>query len=40
VPFYQLAFIELRGIPSARYQDENAAVAEASCAGTSRRAGR
>ena len=29
VPFYQLPFIELRGIPVARYQDENAAVAEA-----------
>jgi len=28
VPFYQLPFIELRGIPAARYQDENAAVAE------------
>jgi hypothetical protein len=29
VPFYQLPFIDLRGIPAARYQDENAAVAEA-----------
>ena len=29
VPFYQLPFIELRGIPVARYQDENAGVAEA-----------
>jgi len=28
VPFYQLPFIELRGIPVARYQDENAAVVE------------
>jgi hypothetical protein len=28
VPFYQLPFIELRGIPAARYQDENAGVAE------------
>jgi len=28
-PFYQLPFIELRGIPAARYQDENAGVAEA-----------
>jgi hemolysin activation/secretion protein len=29
VPFYQLPFIELRGIPAARYQDENAGVVEA-----------
>ena len=29
VPFYQLPYIELRGIPAARYQDENAFVAEA-----------
>ena len=28
VPFYQLPFIELRGIPAARYQDDNAAVIE------------
>jgi hypothetical protein len=28
VPFYQLPFIELRGIPAVRYQDENAAVGE------------
>ena len=28
VPFYQLPFIDLRGIPAARYQDENAGVAE------------
>ena len=28
VPFYQLPYIELRGIPAARYQDENTAVAE------------
>lgn len=28
VPFYQLPFIELRGIPAARYQDENVAVVE------------
>jgi hypothetical protein len=28
VPFYQLPFIELRGIPVARYQDENAGVVE------------
>jgi len=28
VPFYQLPYIELRGIPVARYQDENAGVAE------------
>jgi hypothetical protein len=28
VPFYQLPFIELRGIPAVRYQDENAGVAE------------
>jgi hypothetical protein len=29
VPFYQLPFIELRGIPAMRYQDENTGVAEA-----------
>ena len=29
VPFYQLPFIELRGVPLARYQDENTAVIEA-----------
>lgn len=29
VPFYQLPYVELRGIPVARYQDENVAVAEA-----------
>jgi len=29
VPFYQLPYIELRGIPAARYQDENTFVAEA-----------
>ena len=29
VPFYQLPYIDLRGIPAARYQDENAGVAEA-----------
>jgi hypothetical protein len=28
VPFYQLPFVELRGIPAARYQDENAGVVE------------
>jgi hypothetical protein len=28
VPFYQLPYIELRGIPAARYQDENTGVAE------------
>ena len=28
VPFYQLPYIELRGIPAVRYQDENVAVAE------------
>jgi hypothetical protein len=28
VPFYQLPYIDLRGIPAARYQDENTAVAE------------
>lgn len=28
VPFYQLPFIELRGIPAARYQDNNTAVLE------------
>jgi hypothetical protein len=28
VPFYQQPFIDLRGIPAARYQDNNAAVAE------------
>ncbi len=29
VPFYQLPFIELRGVPVARYQDQNAGAAEA-----------
>ncbi|HEX6590490.1 MAG TPA: BamA/TamA family outer membrane protein [Moraxellaceae bacterium] len=29
VPFYQLPFIDLRGIAAARYQDEHTAVAEA-----------
>jgi len=29
VPFYQLPYIDLRGIPLARYQDENAGAAEA-----------
>jgi hemolysin activation/secretion protein len=29
VPFYQLPFIEMRGIPIARYQDENVALVEA-----------
>jgi hypothetical protein len=29
VPFYQLPFIELRGIPIARYQDQSVAAAEA-----------
>jgi hypothetical protein len=29
VPFYQLPYIDLRGIPALRYQDENAAMAEA-----------
>jgi hypothetical protein len=28
VPFYQLPYVELRGIPAARYQDENVGVAE------------
>ena len=28
VPFYQLPFIELRGVPVARYQDKNAGAAE------------
>ena len=28
-PFYQLPYIELRGIPALRYQDENTTVAEA-----------
>lgn len=28
VPFYQLPFIDLRGIPAARYQDQNTAVLE------------
>jgi hypothetical protein len=28
VPFYQLPFIDMRGAPAARYQDENTAVAE------------
>ena len=29
VPFYQLPFVELRGVPAARYQDENTGVIEA-----------
>jgi hypothetical protein len=29
VPFYQLPFIDMRGIPVARYQDENVALVEA-----------
>jgi hypothetical protein len=29
VPFYQLPYIDLRGIPALRYQDDNVAVAEA-----------
>ena len=29
VPFYQLPFIDVRGVPKGRYQDDNAAVAEA-----------
>jgi len=29
VPFYQLPYVDLRGIPALRYQDENAAMAEA-----------
>jgi hypothetical protein len=29
VPFYQMPFIDMRGIPAARYQDTNVAVAEA-----------
>lgn len=28
VPFYRLSYIDLRGIPSARYQDDNAGVLE------------
>ncbi|RJG05738.1 hypothetical protein D3870_06640 [Noviherbaspirillum cavernae] len=28
VPFYQLPFIDMRGVPAARYQDDNVAVAE------------
>jgi hypothetical protein len=28
-PFYQLPYIEMRGIPAARYQDDNVALAEA-----------
>ncbi|OAI50925.1 hypothetical protein AYO46_09025 [Betaproteobacteria bacterium SCGC AG-212-J23] len=28
IPFYQLPFIDLRGIPKARYQDDNVGVAE------------
>jgi len=28
VPFYQLPFIDMRGVPAARYQDENTGVAE------------
>ncbi|QJR10824.1 hypothetical protein DSM104443_01894 [Usitatibacter rugosus] len=29
VPFYQLPFIDMRGVPAARYQDENVGVLEA-----------
>lgn len=29
VPFYRLPYIDLRGVPSARYQDDNAGVLEA-----------
>jgi len=29
VPFYQLPFVELRGVPIARYQDQNTAVLDA-----------
>jgi hypothetical protein len=29
VPFYQLPFVEMRGIPAMRYQDQNTGVAEA-----------
>lgn len=29
VPFYQLPFVDMRGIPAMRYQDENTAVVEA-----------
>lgn len=29
VPFYQLPYVEMRGIPAARYQDENVALVEA-----------
>jgi hypothetical protein len=29
VPFYQLPFIDVRGVPKGRYQDDNVAVAEA-----------
>ena len=29
VPFYQLPYVDLRGIPALRYQDENVAMAEA-----------
>ena len=29
VPFYQLPFIDMRGIPAARYQDENTGIVEA-----------
>ena len=28
VPFYQLPFLDMRGLPSARYQDENTALTE------------
>jgi hypothetical protein len=28
VPFYQLPFVDMRGVPAARYQDKNVAVAE------------
>jgi hypothetical protein len=29
IPFYQLPFIDMRGIPAARYQDENTGILEA-----------
>lgn len=29
VPFYQLPYVEMRGIPAARYQDQNVALVEA-----------
>jgi len=28
VPFYQLPFIDMRGVPAARYQDENTGLTE------------